>query len=91
MHMLESHIPELRTIHPRIKAGKYQKSQACDFCEDVSLCVCVRLCHETYPCKHDFWKYIIDMMDLGDLEKSKIPEKVQQLADMYVIPQDHKA
>ena len=80
MHMLESHIPELRTIHPRIKAGKYQKSQACDF-----------LCHETYPCKHDFWKYIIDMMDLGDLEKSKIPEKVQQLADMYVIPQDHKA
>ena len=46
---------------------------------------------ETYSCKGHFWKYIVDMMDLADVEKSKIGDKVQQLADMYVIPAEQKA
>ncbi|CAE7267137.1 unnamed protein product, partial [Symbiodinium microadriaticum] len=59
--------PPNTTVHPRIKPGKYQKSQG------------------------HFWKYIVDMMDLADVEKSKIGDKVQQLADMYVIPAEHTA
>ena len=32
---------ELRTVHPRIKPGKYQKSQACDVAVWMLLCVLV--------------------------------------------------